>query len=133
MHKLNSLLQHNALAATLALETRHQFRESVEAFTNGCAALLLGSDVVVLFLLVGQTRLVFILTGSRLGCGSRRRRRPVVVFRMHFVLMRLRSNESRLQKGISSGEYSRSIVSLENPAVKHRMQGMKESMSADGG
>lgn len=73
MHELDCLLQHNALAATLALETRHQFREPVEAFADGCATLLLRRDVVVFLLLIGEAGFVFFLTGSRLRSRSRGR------------------------------------------------------------
>lgn len=77
--EINSLLEDDAFTAALPLQSRHQFCETIEALPNRRPAFLLGGNVVVLLLLVGQTRFLLFLSRGRLGCGRWGRGGPVII------------------------------------------------------
>jgi hypothetical protein len=58
LHLLGSVGENGGLAAAHALHLRSDAGEAVETLADGLATLLLGDDVVLLLLSIGETRLV---------------------------------------------------------------------------
>lgn len=82
-HILDDALQHDALAAALALKPGHNLREAIEAFADGLASLLLRGNVIGFLLRRGQAwwwlcrrdgTLVRVLLGAWCGRKCRWRR-----------------------------------------------------------
>ena len=59
--EIDCLLQNNTLTAALTLQSRHQFCQPIEALSDGSAAFLFRSDVIVLLLLISQPGLLLLL------------------------------------------------------------------------